>query len=108
MLVSSVQYNDPTIQYISAYHDKCTLIPITNFTHPPNHLPSVNPQLVESVVESVFWFVSFFFFVVFLKFHIWVSEIIWYLSFSDLFHLALYSNSNHVIANGNISFLESE
>ena len=34
-----------------------------------------------------------------------MSEIIWYMSFSDLFHLALYSLAPiHVIANGKISF----
>ena len=46
----------------------------------------------------VYWFVFFFFYIPHL------SKIIWYLAFSDLFHLVLIpSRSIHVVTNGKIS-----
>ena len=87
------------------HHQSALLNPCHLFTHPPTRLPFITISLF-SVVKNLFLGLSFSIFpllICFVSQILHMNGIIWYLSFSDLFHLT-FSCSIHVIANGKISF----
>ena len=75
ILISGVWYSASAFLYITQVHQvKCTLNPLHLFHPCSHHLPSSNHQFC--IVKRLFCGLSFFFicsFILFLKFHIWVS-----------------------------------
>ena len=93
--------------YFKGAHNKCTPNPHHLFHPSSHHLFAGNHQfsIVESLFFSLSLYLSFFSLclsVLFLKFHMWVKS---YGIIMELFHLALYSSSIHVVINGKIFFI---
>ena len=96
-LVSGVEFSDSSLMYNTQCSSQVpSLIPITYFTHPPLPRSGYHQFVLYSLSLLWFAFLSIFLFLPLCSFVLFfsiphISEIIQYLSFSDLFCLALYS-----------------